>query len=102
MVHLHHLLTSTRSQVCFVSETRNASITRTSLINHFGANDDLVVPAQGQSGGLWLLWKQDFTITIVDQSPNYIFGLCNNVLDNKQFGLIYLYGDSHHQNTDAI
>jgi hypothetical protein len=61
-----------------------------------------VVPAQGQSGGIWLFWKQDISITVVEHSPNYIFGLCNNVLDNRQFGLVCLYGDPHHQNTASI
>lgn len=102
MIHLARLLSSTKSQVCFISETRNSSITRTSLVNRFNASDALVVPAVGQSGGLWLLWKHDFNITIVDQSHNYIFALCNNNLDQKQFGLVCLYGDPHHQNTSTI
>jgi hypothetical protein len=72
------------------------------LVNHFNATDAFVVPAQGQSGGLWLLWKQDISITAVDHSANYIFGLCNNILDQKQFGLVCLYGDPHHQNTATI
>lgn len=28
--------------------------------------------------------------------------MCNNNIDNKQFGLICLYGDLHHQNTNTI
>lgn len=92
MVHLACLLSSTKSQVCFISETRNASISRTSLINRFSVVDAFVVPAQGQSGGLWLIWKQDIIITVVDHSPNYIFGLCDNTVDHKQFGLVCLYG----------
>jgi hypothetical protein len=49
-----------------------------------------------------LFWKQDVSLTVVDQSPNYIFALCNNNLDHKQFGLVRIYGDPHHQNTTTI
>jgi len=38
-------------------ETRNSSITRTTLINRFNTNDAFVVPAHVLSGGLWLLWN---------------------------------------------
>jgi hypothetical protein len=55
MVHLACLMTSTNSQVSFISETRSSTITRTSLINRFNAYDAFVVPAIGQSGGLWLI-----------------------------------------------
>jgi hypothetical protein len=102
MTHLVRLLTSTRSQVCFISETRNSTISGTSLINRFNVVDAIIVPAQGQSGSLWLIWKQDVSLTIVAQSSYYIFALCTNNLDNKQFGLVCLYGDPHHQNTTII
>lgn len=41
-----------------ISETRN-SIKRTALVNHFNYFDAFVVSAQGQSGGLWLIWNDD-------------------------------------------
>jgi len=101
MAHLTRLLTSTKAQVCFISETRNSSISHTSFITQFNVVDATVIPAQGQSRGLWLIGKQDVNTNIVDQSPNYIFALCNNNLDN-QFGLVYIYGDPHHHNTSTI
>lgn len=52
MAHLSRLLLSTKAQVCFISETRNSSITKTALKNHFHLNDAYVVPSVGQSGGL--------------------------------------------------
>jgi hypothetical protein len=76
MKHLARLLTSTKAQVCFISETRNLTITGTLLINQFNYSDTVVVPAQGQSGGLWLLWNHEVDIIIVDHSPHYIFALC--------------------------
>jgi hypothetical protein len=56
MTHLAHLLTSTKAHVYFISETRNSSISRTSIVNRFNVVDAFVVLAQGQSGGLWLFW----------------------------------------------
>ena len=80
MTHLTRLLASTKAQVCFISETKNSTISRTSIINRFNAVDAFVVPAQGQSRGLWLFWNQDVSLTIVDHSSNYIFALCNSNL----------------------
>jgi len=65
MTHLARLITTTKSQVCFISKTRNSSISHNSLINKFNATDALVVPAIGRSGGLQLIWKQDVTVNVV-------------------------------------
>jgi hypothetical protein len=102
MLHLARLMTSTNSQVCFISETRSSTITRTSLINRFNVSDAFVVPALGQSGGLWLIWKDAVSLTVIDHSPNFIFAMCNNNIGNRHFLLVYLYGDPHHQNTTTI
>jgi hypothetical protein len=102
MTHLGRLLSSTKAQVCFIFETRNSSISRTSIINRFNCIDAFIVPAIGQSGGLWLIWNQDVSITVVDHSHHYIFALCNNHLDNNPFGLVCLYGDPHHRATTTI
>jgi hypothetical protein len=95
-------MNSTKSLVCFISETRTTSVARSSLINRFNAFDAFLVPAVGQSGGLWLIWTDDISLSVVDQSQYFIFALCNNHLDNKHFGLVCLYGDPHHHNTSTI
>jgi endonuclease/exonuclease/phosphatase family metal-dependent hydrolase len=102
MVHLARLLSSTKSQVCFISKTRNSSITRASLINRFNAYNAFVVPALGQSGGLWLIWNDQVNVNIVDHSHHYIFVLCDSKLTSKQFALVCIYGDPHHRVTNAI
>jgi len=102
MTHLARLITTTKSQVCFISETRNSTISRISLINKFNAADAFVVPAIGQSGGLWLIWKQDVSVNIVHQSQHFIFVVCYNKLDNHQFGLICMCGDPHHRLLENI
>jgi hypothetical protein len=72
------------------------------LINKFNAANAFVVPAEGQSGGLWLLWKDNISLSVVDQAKYYIFALCTNHLDNMQFGLVCVYGDPHHHDTHLI
>ena len=102
MTHLARLLTSTKAHVCFISETRNSSIKRTSLINRFNYFDAFVVPAQSQSGGLWLIWNDEVDITIVDHSHHYIFALCTKSATMQQYGLLCIYGDPHHLATSDI
>jgi hypothetical protein len=102
MLHLSRLLVSTKAQVCFISETRNASITRASIKNRFNYKDAFVVLAQGQSGGLWLIWNDDVDLTVVDHSHHFIFALCINKSSLKQYGLVCLYGDPHHCATSTI
>jgi hypothetical protein len=102
MIHLARLLASIKTQVCFISETHNSSIRRTSLVNRFSASDAFVVPAVGQASGLWLLWNDQVDINIVDHSPNYIFALCNSNLGSKQFALVCICGDPSHRTTNAI
>lgn len=49
-----------------------------------------------------MLWTHDVDITIVDHSHHYIFALCTSNITTQLFGLLYIYGDPHHQNTTAI
>jgi hypothetical protein len=102
MTHLASLLRSTRAQECFLSGTRNSSITKTTIKNWFNYNDAFVVPAQGQSGGLWMIWNDDVDITVVDHSHNFISTLCTNKSTNLQYGLVCIYGDPHHRTTKVI
>jgi hypothetical protein len=53
--HLPQFLNECAGNLFFVSETRNAKFTTKSMMNRFNVDKAHVVPAQGQSGGLWLL-----------------------------------------------
>jgi hypothetical protein len=65
-------------------------------------NDAYVVPSAGQSGGLWLLWKDEVEVTIIDHNHHFIFALCVIKSTNQQYGLICIYGDPHHHATNVI
>jgi hypothetical protein len=102
MRHLSRLLQSTSPQVIFLSETRNFSISVSSLVNHFNLNDAFVVPSQGHSGGLWLMWTDEIELHIFDHSQNYILDVCKNTTSNISYGLICMYGDPRHISTSII
>jgi hypothetical protein len=102
MRHLSRLLQSTSPQVIFLSETRNSSISVSSLVNHFNLNDAFVVPSQGHSGGLWLMWTDEIELHIFDHSQNYILAVCKNTTSNISYGLICMYGDPRHISTSVI
>jgi hypothetical protein len=102
MTHLSRLLASTRAQVTFISETRNSSISRVSIKNRFNLSDVFVVPSQGHSGGLWLMWNDEVVVTVIDSSHHYIFAICVNKSSMKQYGLVCVYGDPHHRATSEI
>jgi len=102
MVHLSRLLLSTKTQVCFISETRNSSISSSSIKNHFNYNDAFVVPSIGQSGGLWLIWSDEVDVSIVGHHHHYIFALCTNKASHLQYGLVCVYGDPHHRQSSVI
>jgi hypothetical protein len=101
MTLLCRLLTSTKAQLCFLSETKNASISLTSLVNHFNV-DAFVVPSQGQSGGLWIMSTNEVEVSIYDHNHHYILALCKNKTNNQQYGLVCIYGDPHHRSMNVI
>jgi len=102
MGHLSCLAVSTKAQVLFISETRKQSVNKANLLNKFCFDDACVVPTVGLLGGLWLLWKGDFSLDVVQASDNLI--LANAVYRPYalNFSLICVYGDPHHVRTDAI
>ena len=102
MNHLSRLLVSTKAQVCFISETRDSSISKASLINCFHLKDAHIVLSVGQSGGLWLLWKDEVDVNIFDQNHHFIFVICTIRSTNQNYGLVCMYGDPHHQTMDVI
>jgi hypothetical protein len=61
-----------------------------------------IVPADGLSGGLWLLWNADVDIHVVHSSKFYILANCLYKETNSSFNLVCVYGDPHHRQTNLI
>ncbi|GJN35577.1 hypothetical protein PR202_gb24367 [Eleusine coracana subsp. coracana] len=102
LTHLARLISSTRVQVIFISETRSVHITKSQLISHYSLQDAHVVPAAGQSGGLWLMWKDDVDLTITYDSHHLILAQGVFKTINQTFNLVCMYGDPHHVKTTSI
>jgi len=102
MQHLARLMSSTHSQVTFISETRNSRITANDLTDHFHVSDSFVVPAIGLSGGLWLMWNDDVDVDIISSSHYYVLACVVQKSRVHSFNLVCVYGDPHHRQTDSI
>ncbi|GJN20551.1 hypothetical protein PR202_gb07943 [Eleusine coracana subsp. coracana] len=100
--HLARLMVSTKAQVIFVSKTRSSCINRSHLINRFSVIDSYVVPANGQSGGLWFMWNDDITITVVQSSHHLILAQGVYIPSNQNFNLVCMYRDPYHLKTNEI
>ncbi|GJM87852.1 hypothetical protein PR202_ga03847 [Eleusine coracana subsp. coracana] len=101
-MHLARFISSIHTQVIFVSETRSVNISKSRLINCFSLHNAHVVPAADQSGGLWLMWKDDIDLTITHDSHHLILAEGVYKTSNQTFNLVCMYGDPHHLKTTSI
>jgi hypothetical protein len=93
MNYLARLMHSTNAKVIFVSETKTSKFNRIQLSNHFNIANSYVVPSEGRSGGLWLLWDSDIDLEITSASPSLILSSLVNTTTNEAFCLVCMCGD---------
>ncbi|KAF9595596.1 hypothetical protein IFM89_001345 [Coptis chinensis] len=65
---LKNVITVERPSLVFVCETKSGWKKSGRLIRKLGFSDACIVPSQGLSGGLWLLWSDLCTVTILYKS----------------------------------
>lgn len=97
MEYLAKLMSSTGTQVTFVSETRTSSCIASQLNNRFNTAGSFVVPSIGLSGGLWLLWNDDVKVCINFSNHYLILALVVDTATHVEFALVCVYGDPHHR-----
>jgi hypothetical protein len=102
MDYLARLMSSTRAQVIFVSETRTSKYRPAQLNNRFNVADSFVVPSQDLSGGLWLLWTDVVQVDVKFADHHIILALVVHIPTNVKFALVCIYGDPHHRLTKMI
>jgi hypothetical protein len=100
--HLARMISATKSQVTFISETKNSRLTAAQISAHFDMHDSLVVPARGRAGGLWMMWSDDMDVTIQHTSFHLVLAVVKDKPKNLEFGIICIYGDPYHQNSSTI
>uniref|UniRef100_A0A0E0C2Y7 Uncharacterized protein n=1 Tax=Oryza meridionalis TaxID=40149 RepID=A0A0E0C2Y7_9ORYZ len=85
MQHLQNLIRSTQAHVIFVSETKISVISSDDLTNAFPVDHSFVVPADRNSGGLWLMWTNEMDLTVAMSSANYVLAFGVHNLTKAQF-----------------
>jgi hypothetical protein len=93
------LMHSTGAQVTFVSETRSSKCTAEQLNARFNSSASFIVPSEGFSGGLWLLWTDEVRLSVKFSSRYLILALVHHIATNVEFVLACVYGEPHHRFT---
>jgi hypothetical protein len=65
-------------------------------------SDSIVVHSRRRSGGLWLMWTDDLHVQVHSTTFHVILATCINRASNQQFGLVCIYGDPYHRETNQI
>ena len=102
MEYLARLMNSTGVQVTFILETRSSKITLIQLNARFNTANNFVVPSNGLSGGLWLLWSTDVSVSVKFSNRYLILAVVVNLATDMEFILTCVYGDPHHRWTKMI
>jgi hypothetical protein len=102
MEFLAKLMYSTGAQVIFISETRSSKCTTMQLNNRFNIADSFVVPSNGLSDGLWLLWTDEVHVDVKFSNHHIILATVVNIANRMEFVLAFVYGDPHHRQTGVI
>jgi hypothetical protein len=102
MEYLARLMNSTSAQITFISEIRTSRYNSSHLNSRFNTAGSFVVPSNGRSGGLWLLWSDEVHVSVKFCNHYMILALVLNRTTNVDFALACIYGDPHHRHTRMI
>jgi hypothetical protein len=102
MEYLAKFMNSTGAQITFVSETQTSRYNSSKLNSHFNVADSFVVPSEGRSGGLWMLWSDEVCVSVKISNHHMILAIVIDKITNSDFVLACIYGDPHHRHTKMI
>ena len=57
-------------QVLFLSETNASEETMERVMKAIGFAENIVLGSAGRSGGIWMMWKNDFKVDVTDFNKN--------------------------------
>jgi hypothetical protein len=97
MEYLAKLLNSTGAQITFFFETRSSTYNSSQINSHFSTMGSFVVPSDGLSGGLWLLWSDKVQVSIKFSNHYPILAVVHISTNNVKFALSCVYGDPPHR-----
>ncbi|XP_026452117.1 uncharacterized protein LOC113352521 [Papaver somniferum] len=93
--HLMHLNNIHSPDIIFLSETKINDNRILNLTNGLILPNKSYVPFVGQAGGIILLWKDGFTLEILNSSSNMFHALVKNDPSKGEWFLSCLYGTSY-------
>jgi hypothetical protein len=102
MDYLARFMSSTSAHITFVSEIRTSRYKSSHLNSRFNTAGSFVVPSNGRSGGLWLLWTEEVCVSVKFYNQYMILAIVVNRTTNVNFALACIYGDPHHRHTRMI
>lgn len=85
------------AQISFISETRIGTMKAERRIKNLPLCNSHIVPSNGTSGGLWVLWGPEIKAQILESGPNLIVAQIEERGPVEPWLLLAVYGDSSRQ-----
>ena len=89
---LKSFLTSSKPNFVFISETKCGLEYSEDKIATLGYTNSHVVPSVGRSGGLWVLWDDNFDISVMSSSHNLVHCAVSTRDSTPCWNLFCIYG----------
>lgn len=90
---LKRYLRSTGAELAFVSETKCSREKAVNRIARLPLQNCEIVPSQGRGGGLWLIWSDSISVTILETSKHFIVAWIQLNPSAAPWILFAVYGD---------
>jgi Reverse transcriptase (RNA-dependent DNA polymerase)/zinc-binding in reverse transcriptase/Endonuclease/Exonuclease/phosphatase family len=98
---LRSLLNATRADIVFVSETKSSRRKSVAFLQTLPLQNFDLVPSNGLSGGLWLIWGSHIQIRVFEKNKNYFFAWVQT-RDKPPWLLVCVYGDASYRDNPRI
>lgn len=89
MLTMSRYLHATKSHIAFITETKCNTIKAKERISLLPFQNFEIIPSVGKSCGLWLMWSNDISLTILESSFYFFFARVDNVLGHG-FWVVYM------------
>lgn len=99
---LRRYLRSTGAAIAFISETKCSAVKARRRIARLPLTNAEIVPSRGRGGGLWLLWADEISVTILQSSLNFIVAKIKIGPMAQPWLLFAVYGDCNDRKNDEI
>lgn len=99
---LRRYLCSTGADLAFISETKCSKTKAERRIARLPLPNSEIVPSRGRGGGLWLLWNDSVSVSILESSLNFIIAKIQINPSAKPWVLFAVYGDCEDRMTNHI